>query len=78
MNDHTKYILRLISAIVVALGGIGWIVMFVLDIFVNKSPMTPGTIIIPFLGICLLGIGILLIMYTLNEQKNQNDKYDDK
>lgn len=78
MNDHTKYILRLISAIVVALGGIGWIVMFVLDIFVNKSPMTPGTIIIPFLGICLLGIGILLIMYTLNEQKNQNDKSDDK
>ncbi len=78
MNDHTKYILRLISAVVVALGGIGWIVMFVLDIFVNKSPMTPGTIIIPFLGICLLGIGVLLVIYTLNEQKNQNDKSDDK
>lgn len=78
MNERMKYILRLISAVVVALGGVGWIVIYIIDMFVNKSPATPGTIIVPFLGVCLLGIGVLLIIYTVNEQKSQNNSSNDK
>ncbi len=77
VNDRLKYIFRIISSCIVALGGIGWIAVFLIDTFINKTAVTPGAVIIPVLGLCLAGIGILLLIYTISEHKNHKNSSND-